>query len=118
VILSGPTPPNASELILSDHLKALLDYGKKEYDYIVIDTPPMGIISDAQALMRHSDINLFVINTRHGAMEGLNFAHSMMENNKIKGSFAFVLNSVKPKFSRYYYKGYKYNYGENYIQEA
>lgn len=115
VILSGPTPPNASELILSDHLRKLLEHAKKEYDYVVIDTPPMGIISDAQVLMKYSDINLFVINTRHGAMEGLNYAHNILATNKIPGSFAFILNSVKPKFSRYYYKGYKYNYG--YINE-
>ena len=78
----------------------------------------MGIISDAQVLMKHANINLFVINTRHGAMEGLQFAHGMVENNKIRGNFAFVLNSVKPKYSRYYYKGYKYNYGEGYSQES
>jgi len=111
VILSGPTPPNASELILSDHLYELLEYAKTKYDYLVIDTPPMGIISDAQALMKHADINLFVINTRHGSTEALEFAHGIVENNKITGNFAFVLNSVKPKYSRYYYKGYKYNYG-------
>lgn len=111
VILSGPSPPNASELILSRYLFQLFEYAKEEYEYIIIDTPPMGIISDAQALMRYSDINLFVINTRHGSMEGLEFARGVVENNKIAGSFAFVLNSVKPKYSRYYYKGYKYNYG-------
>ena len=121
VMLSGPTPPNASELILSDHLKGLIDYTKKEYDYVIIDTPPMGIISDAQVLMKHAHINLFVLNTRHGSMEGLNFAHSMIDTNKISGSFGFILNSVKPKYSRYYYKGYKYNYGygsSSYIQES
>jgi capsular exopolysaccharide synthesis family protein len=111
VILSGPSPPNASELILSKYLSELFDFAKGEYDYILIDTPPMGIISDAQALMRFSDINLFVINAKHGSMEGLDFAQGIVENNKVAGSFAFVLNSVKPKYSRYYYKGYKYNYG-------
>ena len=117
VMLSGPTPPNASELILSDHLKAIIDFGKLTYDYVVIDTPPMGIISDAQVLMKYANINLFVINARHGSTEALSFAHTLMENNKV-GSFAFVLNSVKPKYSRYYYKGYKYSYGESYIQQS
>ena len=118
VVLSGPTPPNASELILSDNIVGLFEFAKNEYDYVVIDTPPMGIISDAQVLMRHANINLFVINARHGAIEGLQFAHSMVENNKLRGNFAFVLNSVKPKHSRYYYKGYKYSYGESYVQES
>lgn len=118
VILSGPTPPNASELILSDNFSKLLAYAKSNYDYVLIDTPPMGIISDARVLMKDSDINLFVINSRHGSFEGLEFAHTMMETSKLSGSFAFILNSVKPKYSRYYYKGYKYNYGEGYIQES
>lgn len=113
VMLSGPMPPNASELILSDHLKDIIGHGTAMYDYVVIDTPPMGIISDAQVLMRYSNINLFVINAKRGSTEALSFAHTLLENNKI-ASFAFVLNSVKPKHSRYYYKGYKYNYGEGY----
>ena len=116
VVLSGPTPPNASELILSEHLKIMLEYAKTHYDYVIIDTPPMGIISDALVLMKYSNINLFVINTRRGSMDGLRFAHDIVENNKMHGSFSLVLNSVRPKRSRYYYKGYKYNYGESYIQ--
>lgn len=118
VILSGPTPPNASELILSENLAALITYAKTKYDYVVIDTPPMGIISDAQVLMKHSNINLFVINSQRGSFESLQFADNMIENNKMAGSFALILNSVKPKYSRYYYKGYKYNYGESYIQQG
>ncbi|MEK7121397.1 MAG: hypothetical protein AAB857_01680, partial [Patescibacteria group bacterium] len=57
----GPIPPNASELILNEHLKELLESAKAEYDYVVIDTPPMGLISDAQVLMKYSDVNLFII---------------------------------------------------------
>jgi capsular exopolysaccharide synthesis family protein len=118
VIISGPTPPNASELILSAYLPALLDYARKNYDYIVIDTPPMGIISDALVLMKYSDINLFILNTKHGSMESLQFAHNVVENNKA-GSFAFVLNNVKQKYSRYYYKNYRYAYGETgYLNEG
>jgi len=112
VILSGPTPPNASELILSAQLKELINFGRANYDYVIVDTPPMGIISDALVLMMNSDVNLFVINAKRGSTEALNFAQELVENNKI-GHFAFVLNSVKPKFSKYYYKGYQYEYGDS-----
>lgn len=110
VILSGPTPPNASELILSNHLSDLTEYAKKSYDYIIIDTPPMGMISDTLMLMKHSDINIFVLNTKHNPKEGLTYAHSVSETNKIK-SFAFILNNVKVKHSSYYNKNYSYAYG-------
>ncbi|MCB0794328.1 MAG: polysaccharide biosynthesis tyrosine autokinase, partial [Flavobacteriales bacterium] len=55
VILSGPTPPNASELVLSKHLKELLDHARQRYDYIMIDTPPVGLITDALVMMKHAD---------------------------------------------------------------
>lgn len=116
VILSGPTPPNASELILSKNLLSLVEYTRANYDYIIIDTPPMGIISDALVLLKHSDINLYILNTKHGARESLQYAHNVVESNK-SASFAFVLNDVKPKLSGYYYKnygnGYGYGYNEN-----
>ncbi|MFH1005277.1 MAG: polysaccharide biosynthesis tyrosine autokinase [Bacteroidota bacterium] len=115
VILSGPTPPNASELIMSDNLRKLFELARKKYDYIVVDTPPLGIISDALLLMKYSDVNLFILNTKISAKEGVEFAHNMILDNKING-FAFVLNNVKPKYSRYYYKKYKYDYGYGYVQ--
>jgi capsular exopolysaccharide synthesis family protein len=118
VILSGPAPPNASELILSRQMPELLDYSRKNYDYVLIDTPPMGLTSDAQVLMKYSDINLFIINTKQGSMDSLQFAHNSVANNKA-GSFAFILNNVNQKKSRYYYKNYTYGYGDTgYLQES
>ena len=115
IILSGPAPPNASELMISNHFPALMEYAREHYDYVVIDTPPMGIISDALVLMKYSDINLFILNTKHGSMEGLQFAHGVVANNKM-GGFAFVLNNVEPKYSKYYYKKYADGYG-SYLQQ-
>lgn len=112
VILSGPTPPNASELILSKYFNTILDYAKANYDYVIIDTPPMGIISDALALIKYSDINLYVLSTKSASYESLQYAHNVVENNK-SINFSFVLNNVKPKFSAYYYKSYNYAYGHN-----
>ncbi|MBI3502021.1 MAG: polysaccharide biosynthesis tyrosine autokinase [Bacteroidetes bacterium] len=110
VILSGPAPPNASELIVSGNFPSIIEYGRKNYDYIIMDSPPLGIISDALVLMKYSDINLFILNTDRGSMDALNFAHKVVANNKIE-RFAFLLNNVKQKFSRYYYKNYRYAYG-------
>jgi Mrp family chromosome partitioning ATPase len=47
VILSGPVPPNPSELIMSDGMSELIEELKKTYDYIILDTPPVGLVSDA-----------------------------------------------------------------------
>jgi capsular exopolysaccharide synthesis family protein len=99
VILSGPIPPNASELLLSDHQKTLLEFGKKNYD--------------AMVLMSMSDISLFVLNTKFAYREAITNAHEIVAINKLT-NFGFILNGVKRKRSRYYYNRYAYGYGYGY----
>ncbi|MDB5143819.1 MAG: polysaccharide biosynthesis tyrosine autokinase [Mucilaginibacter sp.] len=61
IIVSGPVPPNPSELLHSGRMKTLMAELKKSYDIIMIDTAPIGLVSDAIPLIRMSDINIFVI---------------------------------------------------------
>jgi tyrosine-protein kinase Etk/Wzc len=110
VILSGPIPPNASELILSDNMKKIFDYGKEHYHYVIVDTPPVGLISDALVMMSLSDITLFVINTKFSYRESISNAHEIVSTNKV-GNFGFILNGIKRKKSKYYYNRYAYGYG-------
>jgi tyrosine-protein kinase Etk/Wzc len=58
---SGPVPPNPSELLHTDKMKELLDILTPKYDYVLVDTAPVGLVSDAIPLIRQSDVNLFVI---------------------------------------------------------
>jgi capsular exopolysaccharide synthesis family protein len=109
VILCGPIPPNSSELVLSPRVKEILDYGKQHYDYVVVDTPPIGLISDAFILMNNSDINLFVLNTKFAYRDAILGVQETVLMNKIK-NFGFVLNNVKRRKSKYYYNRYSYGY--------
>ncbi len=61
IIVSGPVPPNPSELLHSSRMKTLIAELKKTYDIVMIDTAPIGLVSDAIPLIRMSDINIFVI---------------------------------------------------------
>ncbi|MBS1525991.1 MAG: CpsD/CapB family tyrosine-protein kinase, partial [Bacteroidetes bacterium] len=61
ILISGPVPPNPSELLHSERMKTLLEELKKRYDIIMIDTAPVGLVSDSIPLIRMSDINIFVI---------------------------------------------------------
>ncbi|MBS1503366.1 MAG: polysaccharide biosynthesis tyrosine autokinase, partial [Bacteroidetes bacterium] len=61
ILISGPVPPNPSELLHSNRMKTLLDELKRRYDIIMIDTAPVGLVSDSIPLIRMSDINIFVI---------------------------------------------------------
>jgi tyrosine-protein kinase Etk/Wzc len=60
-IPSGPVPPNPSELLHTDAMKKLLTLLAPQYDYVLVDTAPVGLVSDAIPLIRQSDVNLFVI---------------------------------------------------------
>jgi len=61
IIKSGKIPPNPSELLIGDKFDSLLTELKADYDYIILDTPPIGIISDGIELMAKADVNIFVI---------------------------------------------------------
>ncbi len=115
VILAGPTPPNASELILSKHLQQLFEEASLVFDYVIVDTPPVGLITDALLMMRYVDATLFVLNTRFTSKDHVNNAIDVLQANPNK-NMGFILNGVRIKKSKYYYNtnygyGYRYAYG-------
>lgn len=115
VILSGPTPPNASELVLSKHLELLFAEASGSYDYVLVDTPPVGLITDALLMMRHTDATLFVLNTRFASKDHVTNSLEVLTANGTK-NVGFILNGVRMKKSKYYYNtnygyGYRYAYG-------
>jgi capsular exopolysaccharide synthesis family protein len=115
-ILSGPTPPNASEIILSPRLKEIFDYGREHYDYVIVDTAPVGLISDALVMMKNVDVSLFVLNVKYAKKQVVKIAEEIVETNKLQ-NFGLILNGVKKRRSGYYYNygyGYGYGYGNTY----
>ncbi len=115
-ILSGPTPPNASEIILSKHLAEVFEYGRNNYDYVIVDTAPIGLITDALVIMKYVDISLFVLNTKFANKKVISITQEIVDANKLT-NFGLILNGVKRKRSRYYYNynyGYGYGYGYSY----
>ncbi|MBU3682067.1 MAG: polysaccharide biosynthesis tyrosine autokinase, partial [Flavobacterium sp.] len=61
VITSGPIPPNPSELIIGDTMKKFMEELKSRYDYIILDTPPVGLVSDALELDEYVDVSLYIM---------------------------------------------------------
>lgn len=96
VILTGPRTPNASELILDPNLEALINNLKEHYEYIIIDTPPVGLLSDALVFMKFSDINIYVIKAGYSKRDFVDIAHQIVEKNEVK-HMSFVLNNVSSK---------------------
>ena len=110
VILSGPVPPNPSELIIGETMKELIDELKSNYDYIILDTPPVGLVSDALELIQFSDVTLYVVRQNYTKKEMI-----MLLNNRVKrgelNNVSIVLNGFenKAKYGSAY--GYGYGYG-------
>lgn len=117
VLVAGPVPPNPSELIDSDKNRALLKELKKRYDYIILDTPPVNLIADAQCLAKESDINLFVVRSEQTNKAAFKISLAeLIERNDVK--LHFVFNDIKTVAQKYGYgarydKGY-YGYGYGY----
>jgi tyrosine-protein kinase Etk/Wzc len=109
VIFSGPIPPNPTELISTKNTTDLFESLKKLYDYIIVDTPPIGIISDALLLTKFSDLNLIVIRhnfTRHRLLARL--IKSLKQKNI--ENVNFIINDISVKKSLYGYNYYNYDY--------
>ncbi|MFM7727339.1 MAG: tyrosine-protein kinase family protein, partial [Flavobacteriales bacterium] len=77
-VLSGPKPPNPAELLMSDKMNDLFAYLREHYEYVILDTPPLGLISDALALMPWATAMVYVVRqnyTRRQQLETLNKLH-------------------------------------------
>ncbi len=96
VILTGPRTPNASELIVDPMLEEMIMELKKRYDYVILDTPPVGLLSDALALMKFSDLNIYVLKAGFSKKDFVDIAHQIVEKNNVK-HMVFLLNNVNVK---------------------
>jgi len=107
VIASGPIPTNPSELILSRRFNDLLDILRTRYDYIFIDSAPVGLVSDTIHLMKFADSNIIIFKENHAEVSFVNAIHGIIEKSEIK-NVGIVLNQSKSKNKSY---GYGYGYG-------
>ena len=114
VICSGSIPPNPSEILGSDQMSDFLTDMSADYDYIIIDTPPINIVSDALPVISNSDGVVLVLRSRSSTHPELQKAISALEfvDAKILG---FIVNFTENKKNRGYYTGSRkkssYGYG-------
>lgn len=113
LIPAGPLPPNPGELLMSEHLEELIAELKKRYDYIILDTPPVGLVSDAMELSNFADVVLYIVRqdyTKKGMISQLNLRNKRGELKNV----SIVLNSFENKTQNNYGYGYGYSYGYGY----
>lgn len=113
IIYSGAIPPNPAELLLSDKLDELICAVKDQYDLVLLDGVPTGVVADAAIVARLTDLTLFV--ARAGVLDRrqLPDIEQIYQSGKLK-KMAVVLNSVKEEqlgYGHYGYAGHGYGYG-------
>ena len=112
VVSAGWLPENPSELILSEKVPELMKYLSDNFDYIIIDTAPVGLLSDAYVLSAYCDATLFVVRHKHTRKTSIQRLDTNNKINELK-NMAIVFNGVRARgFGR---NGYGYGYGYGYV---
>ncbi|NQZ45267.1 MAG: polysaccharide biosynthesis tyrosine autokinase [Flavobacteriaceae bacterium] len=112
VIFSGKIPPNPSELLLNGRMGDLIEEASRKYDYIVVDTAPMMVVSDTLLISKYATQLVYVTRADKTETNALEFPIKLQEEGKID-SLSFIVNDVKSSNLGY---GGKYGYG--YGQQA
>jgi capsular exopolysaccharide synthesis family protein len=113
ILNSGPVPPNPAELLMSEKVKKMFEELKSQFDVIIIDSAPIGAVTDAQILADHSDVNLFVMRQNYSYKNSVELINELIERERIENLYIIVNDVKKGSLYRYGY-GNKYGYGYGY----
>lgn len=122
VLGCGPVPPNPSELLLGQRVADLFAWLKENFDVIIIDSAPVGMVSDAQTLSKFADCTLYLVRQGHTFKKQVVLIDEFYRENKLP-KVSIIINDIKMKagygyygYGRYGY-GYGYGYGSYYEEE-
>lgn len=113
VLPCGPVPPNPAELLLDQKVTELFQWLRREYDVIVIDTAPVGMVSDAMTLGKFADCTLYLVRQGYTYKKQIGLIDDLY-NSKRLPSVSIVINDVKLKAGYGYYGYGRYGYGYGY----
>jgi tyrosine-protein kinase Etk/Wzc len=118
VLPCGPVPPNPAELLLDPKLDELFAYLREAFDVIVIDTAPVGMVSDATALSRFADSTLYIVRQGYTFKKQIRLIDELHANGQLP-KVSIVLNDIKMGSGYGYYGrgNYGYGYGAGYFDE-
>ena len=110
---SGPIPPNPAELLGTARMAELVAWARQNFDFIVVDSPPVAIVSDIFIIARFTDANLFTIRYGYSSKEVLNLINNIYRHHEVR-NLAMVINDFEPRRGYSYGYGYAYSYGYSY----
>lgn len=113
VITGGVIPPNPNELLMNKRLDEMVESLRTEYDYIVIDTAPVGAVSDSFLIDRVADIALYMCRMDYSDKRNIEFLNHVKAEKTLKRPY-LVINDMNMDSKYYYHRGYSYGYGNYY----
>lgn len=108
---SGPIPPNPAELIDSERMNSFFEKSKEKFEYIILDTPPVAMVTDALLLAKFSRLNIFIVRQNFSNKNVLDLINDLHQNKRVANP-SLLINDVQAK--RYYGYNYKDYYGYGY----
>lgn len=105
VVVAGPVPPNPAELLAEKKVDAFFASMREIYDYIIIDSAPVGMVSDTFVLDRVADATVYVCRADYTTLQDIDFVSNLYEEKRLK-KLSLIVNGTSAK------KGYGYGYGK------
>lgn len=111
IINSGNIPPNPVEMLMSKRVKDLLEHLRQEYEYVIVDTAPVGMVTDTIQIAKYADLTIYVIKANSLDKRMLHIPEKLNKEKKLM-NMALLINASDHTQSTYGY-GYGYSYGRN-----
>jgi capsular exopolysaccharide synthesis family protein len=108
VLPSGPIPPNPAEILSKPAMKDLIEWARKQYDYVILDNAPVALVTDGIIVSRLSDLNIFVLRFGMSHKHQLELINQFAETKKVN-DIGIIVNDIKANsLGKGYYKYYQY----------
>lgn len=119
LLLAGPVPPNPAELLARENLATIFDYLREDYDYVILDTAPIGLVTDTFQIGKYADVSVMICRADYTPKANISMINNIHKEQKLK-NMCIVLNGVDMSKKKYrYYYGYgrygkygRYGYGK------
>lgn len=114
LVSGGPVPPNPSELLLTDRFELFIKNALEQFDFVIIDTPPLALVTDAFVISKFVDHTVFVLRQNYSPKEFVRSIDEYYRSGKLK-NMSILLNDIYKSGLGYGYgQGYAYHYGYSY----
>lgn len=107
LLMAGPTPPNPAELVNRQSLDTIVKMLREHYDYIIIDTAPVGLVTDTLQIGRIADATIYTCRADYTPKESFGLINSLAAENKLP-NMSIIINGIDMSKKKY---GYYYGYG-------